>query len=67
MRAGQQCKILFYKKLFQPLERRDIEVVRRLVEQQQIGIVEQQAGETEPGALATREGSDLPVAKDVQT
>src|SRR5258708_26414747 len=41
-------------------------MVRRLVEQQQVRVVEQQAGETEPGALAARQRADLAVAHRVQ-
>ena len=39
---------------FEPLHGGDVEVVGRLVEQQQVGIGEQQAGEKGAGALSTR-------------
>ena len=48
-----------------PLEPRDglgVEVVRRLVEQKQVGCGEKQAAERDPAALAARERRDVPVA-----
>ncbi len=44
----------------QPLQRRDVEVVGRLVEQQQIGARRQRPGERGAGQLSTREGRERP-------
>jgi hypothetical protein len=48
----QDRQLLFYKELLEPLERGEIEVVRRLVEQEDVGVVEEEAREAEPRALA---------------
>ena len=42
----------------EPVDGLDVEVVRRLVEQQQLGAVEQQLGERDPAPLATRQRRD---------
>src|SRR5258708_22326311 len=41
-------------------------MVRRLVEQEQVRVVEQQAGEPEPGALSAGERADRAIAHCVQ-
>ena len=46
-RAGPAPEVLL-----EPLERVEVEVVRRLVEQQQVGVGDDQAGERGPGLLA---------------
>ena len=45
--------------LFEPVDRLGVEVVGRLVEQQHIGLLEQQAAKSHAATLATREGVDL--------
>ena len=52
--------------LLEPLEARHVEVVRRLVEQQQVGIACQRAGERSARELSSGEGSELPVEVDVR-
>ena len=42
----------------EPVDALDVEVVRRLVEQQQLGVVEQQPGERDPPPLAAGERLD---------
>ena len=49
----------------EPLERGDVEVVRRLVEEQQIGIAGQRAPERSPRQLASGERAERPVEVDV--
>jgi len=41
--------------LLQDFQRRDVEVVRGLVEDEQVGRLEHHPGENDPGALASRE------------
>ena len=45
----------------EPLEARDVEVVRRLVEQQQVGVAAERARERGARQLAAREGAQRPV------
>ena len=45
----------------EPLEALDVEVVRRLVEEQQVGIAGERAGERGARQLAAREGGELAV------
>ena len=45
----------------EPLERLDVEVVRRLVEQQQVGLRRERARERRARQLAAREGRERPV------
>src|SRR5207248_4645130 len=40
----------------EPRDRLGVEVVRRLVEQQQVGLAQQQAAESDPAALPPRQG-----------
>ena len=47
--------------LLEPLERRDVEVVRGLVEQQQVGVAGERARERAARELAAREGVQRPV------
>ena len=42
----------------EPVDALDVEVVRRLVEQQQLGVVEQRLGQRDPAPLAARERRD---------
>ena len=49
----------------EPLERGDVEVVRRLVEQQQIGVSGERAPERSPRQLASGERVQSPVEIDV--
>ena len=59
-------EVLFDHERLQPFEGRDVEVVRRLIEQQQVRIVEQESGEAETRALAPGERADLAVAQGVE-
>ena len=45
----------------EPLQRRDVEVVGRLVEQQQVGVAGQRAGQRGARELATGEGPEVAV------
>ena len=47
--------------LLEPLERRDVEVVRRLVEEQEVGVAREGPGERGPRELAAGEGAEVPV------
>jgi hypothetical protein len=49
------------QQLLEPLDRLDVEVVRRLVEQQQVGLRRERAGERRARQLAAREGRERPV------
>ncbi len=44
--------------LFEPVDRFGVEVVGRLVEQQYVGLLQQQAAQSHTAALTTREGVD---------
>ena len=52
-RAGELEQVVF-----QPLDAGDVEVVRRLVEQQQVGRVDEQLGERDPRPLAAAKAVD---------
>src|SRR5438552_11231370 len=56
-RDHSRCALLD-EEVLQPLRRRHIEVVRGFVEEQNVGVIEQQAREPETGSLATRERSE---------
>ncbi len=45
----------------EPLERRDVEVIGRLVQEQQVGVGGEHARERRTGELAAREGVEAPV------
>ena len=47
---------------FEPVDRGKIEMVGRLVEQQDVGIADQRAGQRRPPALAARERAEPPRA-----
>ena len=49
----------------EPVDRLDVEVVGRLVEQQQVEVVEQQRGQRDAAALATGEASDRSVEVEI--
>src|SRR4029077_8198011 len=51
------------KKALQPGDRFGVEVVRRLIQQQKIGALQQQTAQSHPPPLATREGGYLGVAR----
>jgi len=57
---------LLDQKVLEPLERRDIEMVRRLVEEQNVRVIEEQARQAEPRSLATRERCDLAIDETAQ-
>ena len=59
-RDHSRCALLD-EEVLQPLQRRHIEVVRGFVEEQNVGVIEQQAREPETGSLATRERRDLAI------
>ena len=48
-----------HQKILQPLDRLDVEVVRRLVQQQQVGFLQQQLGQLDAHAPAAREFGGL--------
>ena len=51
----KERRVLLDQEPLEPLERCDVEMVGRLVKQQQVGVVEQQPRETESRAFAARE------------
>ena len=53
MGGDQDGFVLLDQESLQPFEGREIKMIRRLVEQQEIGIFEQEPRETEPRALPT--------------
>ena len=55
MRRHQDGRGLLGEESLEPFERGDVEMVRRLVQQQQIGVVQQKPGEPEARPLAARE------------
>ena len=67
MAAHQDCFVLLDKESLEPLQRGDIEVVRWLVQQEEIRIVEQQPRETESCALTARKRRDLAVPQTGET
>ena len=67
MTAHENCFVLLDQESLEPLQRGDVQVVGRLVEKEQVGVVEQEAGETETRSLATGERCDLAIAKHVET
>ena len=67
VRRREHRRVLIHEKGLEPLERGDVEVVRRLVQQQEIGIVEQQPSEAETRPLPAGERSHVAVTEHVQT
>ena len=61
MRDEDDGRIERHERLLQPLERLDVEVVRRLVEQQQVGIAGERASERRARELAAGERAELAV------
>src|SRR6266545_4816562 len=61
MRRDHACRVLLDEKVLEPLERGDVEMVRRLIEEEDVGVVEQQAREAEARPLAAREGRNLAI------
>ena len=55
-----RARVLLQEPL-QPVDRLGVEVVGRLVEQQQVGVAEQQPGERDAALLAAGEGRDVGV------
>jgi len=51
---------------FQPLERNDVEVVGRLVEQQQVRLGQQQARQAQPRLLSTAQAGDRPFVAHIR-
>src|SRR5713101_4342028 len=62
VRRDQKSLLLLDQEPLQPLERGDVEMVRGLVEEKDVRVVEKQPRKTEARPLATRERGDLPVA-----
>ena len=56
MRHERDRGIERHERLLEPLERLDVEMVRRLVEEQQVGAARERARERRTGQLAAREG-----------
>ena len=56
---GDDRTLVLLEMRFQPLDALRVEMVRRLVQQQHVGLAEQQAAEGHPSAFASRKGGDL--------
>ena len=56
----QQCDTASRKVAFEPLNHADVEVVGRLVENEQLGIVDEQLGESHTLHLPARQFAGLP-------
>ena len=63
MRDGDDRAGVLLERPFQPGDRFGVEVVGRLVEEQQVGLGEQEPAQRDPAALTAREGPDLGVAR----
>src|SRR5690349_4209474 len=61
------CGIELRQRLLEPFERREIEMVRRFVEQQQVRVSGERACERGPGQLTAREASQRPLEVGVRT
>src|SRR5205814_4466226 len=66
MRGHQDCFVLLDEKSLQPFERCDIEMIRGLVEQKDVRVVEEQPRETEACPLATGKRGHLAIAQCIQ-
>ena len=62
MGDGHHGALVVLEEPLQPGDRLGVEVVRRLVEQEQVGRGEEQPAERDAAALAAREGRDVAVA-----
>ena len=52
-----------FEELLEPLDRQCVEVIRRLVEEQHVGLRQQQTAERDAAALATRELRDVRIPR----
>ena len=59
----QHGPCIFLEVVFQPFDRFRVEVVGRLVKQQDVGLLDQQAGEGDATLLAARQVANLPVSR----
>ncbi len=57
----QRAREAIAQGVFEPLDGRDVEMVRRLVEDREIRRADQQARERDPALLASGQGVDGPV------
>ena len=62
MRDGDDGALVLGEEALEPEHRLRVEMVRRLVEQQEVGSAQQQPAERDPPPLAARERRDVPVA-----
>jgi len=61
VRRDEARRVLLDEKVLEPLERGDVEVVRRLVEKENVGVIEQQAREAEARSFAAGKRCDLAI------
>ena len=66
VRGNQNCFVLLDEEPLQPLERGDVEMVRRLVEEEDVRVIEQKPRKTETRSLAAGQRRDLPVAERIE-
>jgi hypothetical protein len=52
VRDGDHRAGIFIEEVLQPLDRFGVEVVRGLVEEEQVGVLQEQSGERDPALLA---------------
>ena len=65
MRDDDQRTVEVGQEALEPLEALAVEVVRRLVEQQHLGVAEQRRGQQRPGLLASGQALERRVARQV--
>ena len=63
MRDGDHRAGVFVQEVLQPLDRFGVEMVRRLVEQEQVRVLEEQPGQGHPALLAARERPHVGVVR----
>ena len=66
MRRHQDCFVLLDEESLQPFERRDVEMIRRLVEQEDVRVVEEEPGKTEACPLASGKRGHLAIAQCIE-
>ena len=67
MRDEEDCACVAREKILQPVDRIDVQMVCRLVEEQQIGLADQRARQQDAAAPAARESVDDDVALEIQS
>ncbi len=63
MRDRDNASLVVLEEALEPRDRLGVEMVRRLVEQQQVGRLQQQAAQRDAAALAARQLRDVRVAR----